>query len=178
MRKIKSAVAAAAACAGMLAPLLVLGASAANAESVYTISYINRCMDIKVNNLKPPTFRDYCYHLGAYSTYSQTQIWINGHVSCYGYNQASGGDENGSANITWCGVGGGNGTAVLNIGANVTYSGIAGSYYERMNIYSGGAGCSTWGSNSAVNGIYTWWNDGYGPGGYHTNNGVVCEYSA
>jgi hypothetical protein len=174
MWKIKSAVAAVAVSAGMLAPLL--GTSTANAESVYTVSYINRCMDVKANNLIPPTFRDYCYHLGAYSTYSQTQIWVNGQVSCYNYNLNSGGDVNGRTNITWCGVGGGNGTGTLNIGANVTYSGIKGSYYERMNIYSGGAGCSTWGSNSAVNGIWTWWNDGYGPGGKpHTNNGVVCE---
>jgi hypothetical protein len=174
MRKIKSAVAVVTVFAGMLASLL--GAGTANAESVYTVSYINRCMDIKVDNLIPPTLREYCYHLGAYSTYSQTQIWINGQVSCYNYNYNSPGDQNGRTNITWCGVGGGNGTAALNIGADVTFSGVAGSYYERMNIYSGGTGCSTFGSNSQVNGIRSWWNDGYGPGGKPpTNNGVVCE---
>ena len=175
MRKIKSAVAVAAVAAGMLAPLLSAGT--ANAESVYTVSYINRCAVKKVNNLIPPTLAYYCYHLGAHSTYSQTQIWINGTVSCYNYNNnPGGGDVNGTTHITWCGVGGGNGTGVLNIGANVTYSGIAGSYYERMNIYSGGAGCSTWGSNSDVNGISSWFNDGHGPGGKPpTNSGVVCE---
>jgi len=174
MRKIRPAVAAVAVFAGILASLL--NAGTANA-SVYSVSYINRCAAKKVSsNTIPPTIADYCYHLGAHSTYTQTQIWINGTVSCYNYNLNIGGDVNGTTHITWCGVGGGNGTGTLNIGANVTYSGIAGSYYERMNIYSGGAGCSTWGSNSHVNGIFAWWNDGHGPGGKPpTNNGVVCE---
>lgn len=88
--------------------------------------------------------------MGANSTYTQEQVWINGNVYCY--------HTSGSVNIGWHGVGGGNGTGNLNIGCNFTFSGITG-LYERMSIYAAGVGCSTWGSNSNIGGITDWWND-------------------
>lgn len=142
MTKIKLAVAAAAVAAGLLAPALAAGT--ANA-STYTLSYIDRCAQVEQLD---------CFQLGAYSTYSQTQIWINGNVICHPYH--------GKVNITWCGVGGGNGTGALNIGGNFTFPGATGSYYERMDMFAGGAGCETWGSNSPGNGISFWGNDGTG----------------
>jgi hypothetical protein len=151
MRKIKSAVAAAAVAAGVLASPLAAGtANAANAESVYIVSFIDRCASVGPANIHD------CFQLGTFSTYSQTQIWINGKVFCHPYA--------GTVHITWCGVGGGNGTGALNIGDNFNFPNATGGLYERMNIYAGGAGCSTWGSNSDTNGVHNWWNDGYGPG--------------
>jgi hypothetical protein len=148
MRKIKSAVAVAAVAAGMLASPFAAGI--ANA-STYTLSFIDRCAMVSLNGSVGDLQED-CFQLGAYSTYSQTQVWINGSVICNPYQ--------GSVNITWCGVGGGNGTGALNIGDNFTFPGATGSFYERMDMFAGGAGCETWGSNSPGNGIYDWGNDG------------------
>ena len=154
MRKIKLAVAAAAVAAGLLAPSLAAGT--ANA-STYTISYIDRCAQVIVSGGYLQTD---CFQLGAYSTKTNSQIWINGNVICHPYQ--------GSVHITWCGVGSGNGTGALNIGDNFTFPHATGSYYERMDIFAGpDRKCNTWGSNSPGNGIYEWGNDGYG-----------CEQSA
>ena len=153
MRKIRSAVAVAAVTAGLLAPTLAAGT--ANA-STYTYSHIYRCVyDGPKDNQKSA-----CFLLAAYSTYTQTQVWINGQVYCA--------PTEGTVNITWYGVGGGNGTGALNIGCNFNFRPNAtGSYYERMNIYAGGAGCSTWGSNADGNGIWRWF-----------NTSVLCESPA
>ena len=116
MRKIKLAMAAAAVAAGLLAPTLAAGA--ANA-STYTYSHIYRCVfdGDKYNQSSA------CFILAAYSTYTQTQVWINGPVYCT--------PTEGIVNITWCGVGGGNGTGVLNIGDDFNFSRNAkGSYYD------------------------------------------------
>jgi hypothetical protein len=152
MRKIKLAVAVAAVAAGVLAPSLAAGT--ANA-STYTISYIDRCAELA----RTPNVYD-CFKLGAYSTYTQPQIWINGSVICRPYS--------GSVTITWCGVGGGNGTGALNIGDNFNFPGVKG-LYERMDMFAGGAGCETWGSNSDTNGIDFWFN---------VVNTPVCEQPA
>lgn len=165
MRKIKLAVAAAAVAAGLLAPAFAAGT--ANAALTYTISYIQRCATVHGSaNID-------CFKMGTYSTYSQTQVWINGRVFCDPYS--------GSVTYSWCGVGGGNGTGALNIGINFTFSGIGG-LYERMQIYAGFAGCSTWGStHTSPNGVTRWWNDTdnepSSPPGLNYN-GVVCEYPA
>ena len=169
MRKIKSAVAAVAVAAGMLASPLAAGT--ANAVTTYTWSNIDRCASVRGSQ------NNDCIELGANSTYSQTQVWINGSVHCRAYS--------GSVTYSWCGVGGGNGTRALNIGVNFTFSGIGG-LYERMNLFAGGntayggdgPGCHMWGSNSDTNGITNWWND---DGGFNTNpppvpgGGTICE---
>src|ERR1700734_4501363 len=149
MRMVKLAVAAAAVAAGMIASPLAAGT--ANAATTYTWSSIDRCATT------PDSAAD-CFELGTYSTYSQTQVWINGTVYCHPYK--------GSVKITWCGVGGGNGTGALNIGDNFAFNGISG-LYERMDIFGGGdrssggngPGCDTWGSNADTRGITNWWND-------------------
>jgi len=76
--------------------------------------------------------------IGAYSTYSPTQIWINGQVQCNA--------TEGWAAVSWCGVGGGNGTAKLNIGDNL--KGRNWTAYNRVNLYANAAGCYTWGGSS------------------------------
>jgi hypothetical protein len=169
MRKIKWAVAMAAVAAGMLASPLAAGT--ANAALTYTWSVIDRCATVN------GSLNHDCIELGAYSTYSQTQVWINGTVYCRPYS--------GSVSYSWCGVGGGNGTGALNIGVNFTFSGVTG-LYERMNIFAGGSsayggagpGCGTFGSHSNTNGITNWWNDAPGPGwdgGSADQGAVVCE---
>src|ERR1700730_1973427 len=153
MRKIRSAVAVAALAAGVLASPLAAGP--ANA-STYTISYIDRCAVMK----GAPGNVD-CFKLGAYSTKTNSQVWINGTVFCVPYR--------GSVTITWCGVGGGNGTGALNIGDNFTFPRIGG-LYERMDIFDGPDRiCDSWGSDSDTNGIWYWFND------FHT---PVCESPA
>ena len=153
MRKIRSAVAVAAVAAGVLASPLAAGP--ANA-STYTISYIDRCAVMK----GAPGNVD-CFKLGAYSTKTNSQVWINGTVFCVPYR--------GSVTITWCGVGGGNGTGALNIGDNFTFPRIGG-LYERMDIFAGPDRiCDSWGSDSDTNGIWYWFND------FHT---PVCESPA
>jgi hypothetical protein len=149
MRNIRSAAAILAVAAALLAA--PSAASAGPAESVYTTSSMTRCF---VNT----NANDYseCVHFQAYSTYSATQIWINGQVSC---SWSSSGDIT-PVDITWCGVGGGNGTAYLNVGLNWNVPDWnAYGLYERMNIVSGGGGCTTFGTNSPVGQINDWWND-------------------
>jgi opacity protein-like surface antigen len=157
MSKLKSAAAILAmVAAAVAAPSAAMAASAKPAESVYTSSSMTRCFER--NDLSNPD----CVHFQAYSTYSATQIWINGHVSC----SWSGTDS--TVDITWCGVGGGNGTAYLNIGLNWNVPDWdASGLYERMNIVSGGEGCATFGTNSKVGQITTWY-----------NKSLVCEAPA
>jgi hypothetical protein len=139
MKKIKSAVAAVVVGAGMLASPLEMGAAHAN---TYSISYIDRCA---VYVASPPVSD--CMQLGTYATYSQTQVWKNGNVFCKGYR--------GSVKITWCGVGGGNGTGALNIGDNFNFS-ADGGLYERITMFAGGGRCEIWGSNTDTNSLIDW----------------------
>ena len=95
-------------------------------------------------------------HFQVYSTYSASQIWINGKVSCKGQGY-SGLPTAAPVDITWCGVGGGNGTAVLNVGVNWNVPAWgSGGLYERMDLLAAGGGCTTWGSNSIVGYIVFW----------------------
>ena len=81
MRKIKLVVVALAATAGLLAtPAAAIAAIARPAESVYTTSSLNRCFN---NNPASPDWVVECVDFQAYSTYSATQVWINGHVACH-----------------------------------------------------------------------------------------------
>jgi hypothetical protein len=83
----------------------------------------------------------------AYTTINNahTQIWLNGAVKClnpYG------------GSITWCGLGGGNGTYVLNVGMNYQKYGTDGTlykYYLRM-VLDASAACWYQGS---MNGYYS-----------------------
>jgi hypothetical protein len=153
MNKIKSAVAVLAAIAGLLAAPSAASAAAKPAESVYTTSSIDRCFQVGNGDFA-------CVDLQAYSTYSATQIWINGQVNCAG--------QGPSIQITWCGVGGGNGTAVLNIGVNWNDPNFdAYNLYERMDILAAGGGCTTWGTNEPW-GLILWW----------FNDSLTCEASA
>jgi hypothetical protein len=128
----------------VLTGVLLFAAPAAANASTYTTSYINRCATVKGSSAHN------CFQLGAYSTYTSTQIWINGNVVCR--------PLSGSVYFTWCGVGGGNGTGTLNIGENFNMPGVKGGLYERMDIFANGRGCSTWGSDKDINGITNWWN--------------------
>ena len=153
MRKIKSVAAAAAVAVAVGVLASPLAASTANAVTVYTYSYIDRCAVVAGTGGQHD-----CFELGAHSTYSPSQVWINGSVYCH--------IISGTVKITWCGIGGGNGTGALNIGDNFAFNGISG-LYERMDIFAGGdrssggngPGCDTWGSNADTRGITNWWND-------------------
>jgi hypothetical protein len=91
---------------------------------------------------------DYGYTtFGAYSTYTSTQIWINGSVKCSA--------TPGWAAVSWCGVGGGNGTAELNIGDNLKARNW--TAYNRINIYANAAGCYVWGGTSNGGSTYASW---------------------
>jgi len=152
MRKIKLVVVALAATAGLLTAPAAAYAATRPAESVYTTSYMDRCFDDEQNTI------DYaveCIHLQVYTTYSATQIWINGHVTCNPFAKLFGPVP---VDITWCGVGGGNGTAYLNIGVNWNVpTWHADNLYERMDIVKNGEGCTTpGGSNSAVGDLSGW----------------------
>jgi hypothetical protein len=129
MRKLKSVVAALAVIAGTLgalgAPTAASAATAASAESVYTYNSITLC-------------HPSCSQSGGswvtvqvYATYSRSQVWINGRVKC-----STGGDWL----YTWCGLGGPNGKAVLNVGVNFGPP-PGGQWYLRLNIIQNGAGC-------------------------------------
>jgi hypothetical protein len=76
--------------------------------------------------------------------------------------------SNTAVHITWCGAGGGNGTAVLNVGVNwnVPDWGVSG-LYERMDLLAAGGGCTTWGTNSFAGSIALW-----------DNWELVCEAGA
>ena len=163
MSRIKLAAVVIAAAAGLLAvPAGANAVSARSAESVYTTSSLNRCFN---NDSTSPDWVVECVDFQAYSTYSATQIWINGHVTCHLQTVRNGPIP---VNITWCGVGGGNGTAYLNIGVNWNVPDWhAYNLYERMNIVSGGGGCTTFGTNSPVGGITGW-----------SNKNIYCELPA
>lgn len=138
MNKVKSFALMAAVAAVVLS--LTAGTASAN---VYTKSNIERC----VNDTGQ------CVLLQAYSTYSSSQVWINGKVYCA--------PEHGSAVITWCGLGGANGTVYLNIGVNWDWPNLQkAGLYERMNIWADAGGCNTWGSNGEG---LSWYNAGGGP---------------
>jgi hypothetical protein len=164
MRKIKLAAAVLAAVAGLLAgPVAANAASAGSAESVYTLSSMTRAFGaLEPCNGDSNVLCTYSgdVHFQVYSTYSASQIWINGKVSCKG----QGYDGNpraadGPVDITWCGVGGGNGTAVLNVGVNWNVPAwAADGLYERMDLLAGGGGCTTWGTNSVYGYIAFWSN--------------------
>jgi hypothetical protein len=159
MRKIKLVVAAAAVVAGVLAAPLAAGTAHAASDSptTYTLTSIGRCAEVE-------GLHD-CFEMKAYQTFNRTQIWINGTVSCSPYS--------GNVKITWCGVGGGNGTGSLNIGANFDVSGLTGLYL-REDIFADFEGCHQYGSNADTNYISNWWDDGnYYP--KTTSYRTVCE---
>jgi hypothetical protein len=171
MSKIKLAAAIMAMSSGLLAvPGVASAASIRPAESVYTTSYIERAFD-RTDPNAPATTEVAGVYLQAYSTYSATQIWVNGHVACWGetiWSTPFNPPVPSPSQITWCGVGGGNGTAVLNIGVNWNVpSWNAYNLYERMDILANGGGCTTWGTNSPAGDIFKW-------GSYHYG----CEASA
>jgi hypothetical protein len=162
MRKIKLAAVVLAAVAGLLAaPGAASTASAASAESVYTVSSMTRAFSAL--EPCPGDSNVYCtdsgyVHFQVDSTYSASQIWINGKVSCkgQGYDGLPSAAD-GPVDITWCGVGGGNGTAVLNVGVNWNVPAWNGSgLYERMDLLADHGGCTTWGSNSITGYIVFW----------------------
>src|SRR5690349_23444104 len=96
MRKSKWVLVALAVIVGVLA---TPGIASAN---VYTSSAIERCIGSNPTN---------CVYLQAYSTYSPSQIWINGHVFCSGTQYVQ---------ITWC-SNTNNGQSYLNIGVNFKF---------------------------------------------------------
>jgi hypothetical protein len=152
MRKIKLVVVALAATAGLLATptaaIAASAASAASAESVYTKSIVTRCF---ADGLLAG-----CVYFRAYSTYSATQVWINGSVYCKG--EGFDGNPPAPVDVTWCGVGGGNGTGFLNVGVNWNVPAWkANGLYERMNIVEGGEGCTTFGSDEPIGDITYWY---------------------
>ena len=138
-----------------VAAALSLTAPAADA-SVYTHTDMVRCYVVETSG-------DYkaCVEIFANSTYSGSQVWINGKVRCYLWFNAVLGS--GEQKLDWCGVGGGNGTSTLNIGINWTdaYQGPKISYlYERINIpASGSQTCKSNGSNLTYGEVSTWWNN-------------------
>jgi hypothetical protein len=162
MRMVKLAAAVLAVVAGLLAaPGAATAATAASAESVYTLSSMTRAFTAlePCNGDSTALCSDSGdVHFQVYSTYSASQIWINGKVSCSG--QGYGGlprAADGPVHITWCGVGGGNGTAVLNVGVNWNVPAwAADGLYERMDLLAGGGGCTTWGTNSSYGYIAFW----------------------
>src|ERR1700678_2707145 len=162
MRKVKLAAAILAAVTGLLAaPGVASAASVKPAESVYTTSSLTREFLAFEPCLQNVCTLDGQVHFQVYSTYSASQIWINGHVSCSG-------DGAVPVTVTWCGVGGGNGTSVLNVGVNwQVLEWDAGGLYERMDLLAGHGGCTTWGTNGTVGLIYSW-----------SNEDLVCEAGA
>jgi len=159
MNRIKVAALALAAAAGLLAaPSAANAAVASPAESVYTVSSMTRCF---ADNLLAG-----CVSFKAYTTYSSSQVWINGTPSCSG--QGFAGVPAAPVDITWCGVGGGNGTGFLNVGVNWNVPAWkANGLYERMDIVENGEGCTTVGSNKPIGDITTWY-----------NASIICEAPA
>jgi hypothetical protein len=149
MKRTKMAALALVAAAGLLAvPSAANAAVATPAESVYTVSSMNRYF---ADNLLSGyvSFK-------AYSTYSSSQVWINGTVSCSGHGFS--GVPAAPVDITWCGVGGGNGTGFLNIGVNWNVPAWkANGLYERMDIVKNGEGCTTFGSDNPIGNITYWY---------------------
>jgi hypothetical protein len=141
--RINSGAAAVTVALGLLATPIAAGTASAQDEA-YNFSGIERCVN----------FMNYCMTLEAYSSYSQTQIWINGSVGCH-----PSGAPSKDVDVTWCGVGGGNGTFTLNIGVNWYWWPLSGNLlWERMNISADYDGCSTWGYNSNLSYGSSWYN--------------------
>lgn len=150
MRKIKFALVAVVMAAGLLG---TVGTSIASAST-----YNKTLFDSFGYNWAG----DYGYStLGAYSTYTGTQIWINGSVHCSA--------TPGWAAVSWCGVGGGNGTATLNIGDNLAARNW--TAYDRVNIYANAAGCYGWGGSSNGGSYTASWRANT------SDDGQFCEYT-
>jgi hypothetical protein len=149
MTRMKAAAVAVAAAAGLLAvPIAANAAVATPAESVYTKSSLTRCFADQIF--------DGCVYFQAYTTYSATQIWINGNVYCKG--EGFNGDPAAPVDVTWCGVGGGNGTGFLNVGVDWNVPAWkASGLYERMDIVKNGEGCTTSGSDKPIGKITYWY---------------------
>jgi hypothetical protein len=137
------------------AATLSLTATTANAKSVYTHTDMVRCYYSGW-----PAYHQACVEIFANSTYSGSQVWINGNVRCYLYPNVNLGA--GQQTLDWCGVGGGNGTATLNIGINWTDAGEGSSIsylYERIDIpASGSETCKSNGSNGKYGVVWNWSN--------------------
>jgi hypothetical protein len=129
MRKLKTAGTALAVMAAVLGAPETAGTAFANS---YTFSAIERC----INHL------NYCVYMSAHSTYSNSQVWINGKVNCHGTH---------TTGITWCGVGGGNGTVDLYIGVDWYWTNLLGTtlLWERMDLIPNHV-CNSNGYNSDV----------------------------
>jgi hypothetical protein len=135
MRKIRSVVAVLAVVGGLLAtPITAASASVstASAATTYTLSNFGLCDTVGC---------DYAWvSLNVYSTYSYSQVWINGTVDC----------EHGGQWVTsWCGKTN-NGESYLNVGENWVGPDISGYEWYRLNIYANGAGCRFWGTTYNV----------------------------
>jgi hypothetical protein len=128
MRKAKSVAVALAATAGMLlaSPIAASAAATSPQESVYTYSLFEVSL--------PGTSLSAYFYL--YTTFSQTQIWINGKVTC---------PTTPGWVTSWC-SNTNNGQAYINAGQNLTSP--SGSWYQRADIYANYSGCSWWGSSS------------------------------
>jgi hypothetical protein len=150
MRKIKFALVAVVMAAGLLG---TVGTGIASA-STYDQTIFDACAYNAAGEYG-------CTSFGAYSTYTSTQIWINGRVQCSATVSW--------AAVSWCGVGGGNGTATLNIGDNL--AGRNWTAYNRVNIHANAAGCYVWGGSSN-GGSYTW-----SVGANSDDGGQLCEYT-
>jgi hypothetical protein len=142
MRKIKSLGAILALLVGVLAfaaPATANAATMRPAESVYTMTFYEYCLYSQ---------SEWCAQVNTMSTYSATQVWVNGKPWC---------DVSSNAlAVSWCGVGGGNGTATLNIGMNLVGSILGGEgEWFRVNIYANGAGCHQWGGGYIANNSWT-----------------------
>jgi hypothetical protein len=150
MRKTKLAAAALTAFAGLLAAPGAANATIAKPEYVNTTSSMSRYFAaFEECGANVCTLTDWV-HFQVYSTYSASQIWVNGTPKC-----TSGGAV--PVTTTWCGVGGGNGTAVLNVGIDwQVLDWDAGGLYARMDLLADGQGCTTQGTNSDVGLIYAW----------------------
>ena len=149
MKRIKLAAMALGLAAGLAAaPSVAATASVRPAESVYTVTTVNRCFSDQIYSE--------CVYFQAHTTYSSTQIWINGNVSCHWSGSYT------AVDITWCGLGGGNGTGYLNEGVNWNVPGWnANGLYARMNIVSNGGGCVEYGNDSKIGSITYWYNGTY-----------------
>jgi hypothetical protein len=72
-----------------------------------------------------------------HTTNDNNHVWINGSV---------GRQQSGGVTITWYGVGGGNGTQHLSVGANFTYAGHSYYFRDAINSVNGSQWCDTTGN--------------------------------
>lgn len=159
MRKTKSFAAALAAAVGMLLASPVTASTASTASTARPASTGSTAEPAQSEGY---TYTEYDLQgtlpdgyetfggLDFYSTNDENQIWINGKVNCWVEYDWT---------YSWCGVGGGNGTAVLNTGINLVAPGR--SWYFRVDAYANGAGCYAWGSSN----LKVWNSDCEDPGG-------------